>query len=266
MSDSVNSVIGLTRTSHCHSATIPVTAEIICRSMPEEDHQHQRQQVVTHHISSSSNNSNNQRVNSSPQHNNIVVSSAHHAEAPAQQQQYLQEELIMNGYHQDDYHRLHQQSGSHTVAQEQHNGIAANSNSAVTNHSTATLPSRLSMKRSSYTAGMPQPELHLQEQIQQVIPEHHNGYSFEELNPPRTTQISISRNHVNGNGDVVMTSTATTSSPPSRAALATATMPRSGVNSLNNGGLGNNRKKKSVTIGTFTTVEPHFDANFSSAI
>ncbi len=46
-----------------------------------------------------------------------------------------------------------------------------------------------------------------------------------------------------------------------------ATMPRNvnGGNGISNGT--NNAKRKSVTIGTFTTVEPlQFDADYSSAV
>ena len=90
-------------------------------------------------------------------------------------------------------------------------------------------------------------------------------YNFAELNPPRTAQIKkgpppirIDQNGgsgSNGGGSGGGGGSTPSSSSSSRTAIATATMPRNGS--------GIDRKKKSVTIGTFTTVET-FDFNSSA--
>lgn len=87
----------------------------------------------------------------------------------------------------------------------------------------------------------------------------HNGYPesngdddeggfipFTELSPPRGSEMILSRKR---NGDI----------PNSVASMAT--MPRNPHSEV----MANGKKKKSVTIGTFTTVET-FDNNFSSAV
>ena len=90
--------------------------------------------------------------------------------------------------------------------------------------------------------------------------------------PPRVDSMNYNDINIQGrstNGDIDGNSSS--SSPPTDSisqratpiVAATATMPR-GLNGPSMNGNGNGRKKKSVTIGTFTTVET-FDPGYTSA-
>ncbi len=249
-SESANSVLGLTSTSHCHADTIPVTAEIAVQP---------------------------------PQRSSVVIPED---ELPFIQQQQQQSFGFVNGDqlvadpNQHLHHHHHHRGGHH------HHGQMVLDDTCtpagvppppppVSSRHSMTLPRNLdlsvappppstSIKRGSYSGPTP------------VIPP---------VIPPATTSAAAAapQLHLNGNGDIGSDSGSSSfntysgggsgvngaateltqltngcTSPPSRAALAAATLPRNGSASILQQ---NGKRKKSVTIGpTFTTVEENAPA------
>jgi hypothetical protein len=261
-SESANSVIGLTSTStsQCHTETIPVTAEIAphrrSSAIIEGDQQHQMQQQQQ-------------------QHHQQQFSPRQHQPLPQRQQTFNYINVADDEVHpHHHHHHVMASSGNHPT----HSMTLPRSIDFYGQQQQQQPPVSMSnaIKRGSYigptAVPVSQPVVppmsvqSVPSPLQQMPPMSANGsmlngngcdiasdsssYTFAELNPM-----------TNGGRELTVVT-----SPPSRAALATATMPRNG--SL----MSNGKKKKSVTIGpTFTTVDEHNgydDAgnNYTSAV
>ncbi len=96
--------------------------------------------------------------------------------------------------------------------------------------------------------------------------EDSSSYSFQELSPPSSVSGGVTVGN-RPNGDAMRINGRNPSAAAAAAAAAIgATMPRGGPAAAAVANGHNSKSRKSVTIGTFTTVEPPFDANYSSAV